>query len=390
MDIYLFNWTNPGDVKNVSSKPKFTQLGPYRFREHLDKLNIRFHDSNTTVSYRKISKYFFDPEGSNGSLTDLCTTVNMIAIGTGVRVKNDGWFSQKTTSMALSSYGQKLSVTKTVSELLFEGYKDSLLDMATLFDSDPIFDRVGFLYKKNNTDVLSGTYEVLTGVDDIYKLGSIKNYNNLSEFPFYEGECKKLKGSAGEFFSPEPSLSQPIWLFTPDMCRSIPYDYEKDIRLHGVKGHRFAAGDRALDNGTLYNETKCFASEEFLASGVMNISICNKNQPMFMSFPHFYGADESYVNSIDGLQPDINKHQAYITLEPVSNHIKICQNKSLMVFMILDDRNYPRSDCPIPNKCAAPTVRRLHFALSRRAKAIHAHFLGRTKICHGRREGWSD
>lgn len=341
MDVYLFNWTNPDDIKNKSSKPSFTQLGPYRFREYLDKLNIRFDDSNTTVSYRKISKYFFDHEGSNGSLSDLCTTVNMVAVATGTRVVKEGFFSQTAASLTLSTYGQKLHVTKTVGELLFEGYEDSLVKLSTMFDSDTIFDRVGLLYKKNATDVLSGTYEVHTGVDDIYKLGSIKNYNNKSEFPFYEGECRKLKGSAGEFFSPEPSTSEPIRLFTPDMCRSIPYDYEKDIHLHGVRGHRFAAGARALDNGTLFNETKCFTSDEPLASGVMNISICNLNQPMFMSFPHFYGADESYLNSIEGLMPETDKHQAYITLEPVSTRFTMTELNLTLFFCDFRRRESP-------------------------------------------------
>lgn len=38
---------------------------------------------------------------------------------------------------------------------------------------------------------------------------------------------------------------------------------------------------------------------------------------MFMSFPHFYGADTSYLEAVDGLQPEKDKHQAFITLETV-------------------------------------------------------------------------
>jgi scavenger receptor class B protein 1 len=76
MDIYFFNWTNP-EVFN-STKPKLVELGPYRFREQPEKVNISFHDENSTVSYRQISTFFFDAEGSKGSLNDKITTVNLV------------------------------------------------------------------------------------------------------------------------------------------------------------------------------------------------------------------------------------------------------------------------------------------------------------------------
>lgn len=315
MDVYLYNWTNPHDLKNKSTKPKFTQLGPYRFREFPDKLNISFGADNSTVFYRKYSTYYFDPDGSNGSLSDLCTTFNLVALGAAKKVQHSNFFAQKIVSFTLSSYN--LHITKTVKELLFDGYKDSLVTLGKAFVNDTPFDSVGFLIQKNGTDIMSPYYGVSTGVDNIQELGKIKSLNNLTEFPFYEKECSKLRGSAGEFFNPEPSITEPIRLFTAEMCRSIPYDYEKDIDLHGLKGHRFLAGERALDNGTLYAENKCYATDELMPSGVMNISICSYGQPMFMSFPHFYGADATYLESVEGLDPVKEKHQSFMTLEPV-------------------------------------------------------------------------
>jgi scavenger receptor class B protein 1 len=79
MDIYFFNWTNPEEFTNHSTKPKLVELGPYRFREQREKVNISFHDENSTVSYRQISYFYFDAEGSKGSLDDEITTVNVVA-----------------------------------------------------------------------------------------------------------------------------------------------------------------------------------------------------------------------------------------------------------------------------------------------------------------------
>lgn len=319
MDIYLFNWINPDDIKNLSTKPSFQQLGPYRFREFPDKTNIRFDHKKFVISYRKLSFYYFDAEGSNGSLSDLCTTVNLVAIGAGNHAKDFGYWKQKlAVSPVLSSFNQKLHVTKSVRELLFEGYEDSMVKLGSLLSNDAPIDRVGFFVKKNGTDELSGNYEANTGVDDISKLDVISRYNNLTEFPYYEGECKKLRGSPDKIFPPKPSPDKSIYHFMPEMCRSIPYDYEKDVELHGLKGLRFAAGVRAIDNGTVYEENKCFVTEESMPSGVINLSICNYGYPMFISFPHFLGSDSSYLKAVDGLQPIKEKHQAYITLEPVS------------------------------------------------------------------------
>lgn len=80
MDIYLFNWTNPEEFTNKSVNPKFEEIGPYRFQEIPQKVNVTWHDHNATVSYRKQSRYFFVPEQSKGRLNDVITSVNVIAL----------------------------------------------------------------------------------------------------------------------------------------------------------------------------------------------------------------------------------------------------------------------------------------------------------------------
>lgn len=76
----MFNWTNPDDFKNLSTKPKFQQLGPYRFTEKPDKVDITWNPENSTVTYRRLSLYYFDEEGSKGRLDDVVTSVNVVAL----------------------------------------------------------------------------------------------------------------------------------------------------------------------------------------------------------------------------------------------------------------------------------------------------------------------
>lgn len=55
------------------------ELGPYRFRETREKVNITWNEHNSTVSYRLKRVWNFDEENSNGSLNDTITTLNVVA-----------------------------------------------------------------------------------------------------------------------------------------------------------------------------------------------------------------------------------------------------------------------------------------------------------------------
>jgi scavenger receptor class B, member 1 len=79
-DIYLFNWTNPEDFTNHSTKPILQELGPYRFKEKKENVDITWNPENYTISYRRKSVYYFDAAGSVGSLNDSVTTLDMVAV----------------------------------------------------------------------------------------------------------------------------------------------------------------------------------------------------------------------------------------------------------------------------------------------------------------------
>lgn len=154
-------------------------------------------------------------------------------------------------------------------------------------------------------------------MDDISKLGRIGTMNHLTEFSYYDDECKSFKAASPEIFPIQPSTTEPIYLFAAEMCRAIPYEYERDVNfINGVTGYRFTMGNRALDNGSDYSENMCYSSDTGeMPSGVMNITACSYGSPLFMSSPHFYNADSTFLEAVDGLNPIKEKHQSFITLE---------------------------------------------------------------------------
>lgn len=220
-------------------------------------------------------------------------------------------------------YKQEIAVTKLAREFLFEGYEDELVNAAKampfLTEGKNIpFDRVGWFYMRNDTAELTGVFNAHTGEKDISQLGQLKNWNYVNRTTFFRDHCGIVNGSAGELYPPKVTKDRPVAIFTPDLCRSLPMDFEKEEMVGGLLGYKFSGGERAVDNGTKYPETWCFSGEDAIPSGVLNISACRYDTPVFMSYPHFYAADEFYLNQVEGMEPDVKKHQFFMTFEPVS------------------------------------------------------------------------
>lgn len=43
--------------------------------------------------------------------------------------------------------------------------------------------------------------------------------------------------------------------------------------------------------------------------------------PIVVSFPHFYQADEEYINAIEGMNPNEEEHETYLDINPVCSDV---------------------------------------------------------------------
>lgn len=41
--------------------------------------------------------------------------------------------------------------------------------------------------------------------------------------------------------------------------------------------------------------------------------------PVAVSFPHFYGGDPALVDNVNGIAPNMEKHQSVVAVQPVMN-----------------------------------------------------------------------
>lgn len=61
------------------------------------------------------------------------------------------------------------------------------------------------------------------------------------------------------------------------------------------------------------------------------MSACVYGSPLLLSFPHFYGADKSVLEQIDGLNPRQKDHENYLDIHPV---------RKLILLIIIITINY--------------------------------------------------
>jgi hypothetical protein len=53
------------------------------------------------------------------------------------------------------------------------------------------------------------------------------------------------------------------------------------------------------------------------------VSLCDTGYPIVVSLPHFYLADDEYLDGVVGLNPTQEKHEVTLLFEPVRKLLQI-------------------------------------------------------------------
>lgn len=326
--MFLFHVLNPDEVSQ-GQKPKLEQVGPYVFQEQHEKTSIVWNHENGTVTYKQIRTWVFQPHLSNGTLEDQVTILNPVAASLGPMIKkNVPAFWLPGLNGVLIAFKEKLFFTASVKEILFDGFKDPLLDdLEGLVERLPfikkfippgITDKFAFFYQRNGTDFTDGVWNMFTGESDVAKMGQVYSWNFSTQGVFPD-QCGHVHGSAGEFYTPHLEKTH-IDLFSNDLCRSIRLPFKSEVDIEGIKSYEFVADKSFFANGTENPLNSCYEPVgEQLRSGVYNTSLCRYGAPVFISQPHFLNADPYYLSLVQsGLSPDPTLHGTSFKVEPLS------------------------------------------------------------------------
>ncbi|XP_076613710.1 lysosome membrane protein 2c [Chaetodon auriga] len=315
MQFYFFNLTNPMEVVK-GDRPAVVEIGPYTYREYRPMEQVNFQDNGTKVSAVNTKTYIFQPNMSRGPESDLIRTVNIPAMTVMEKFKDHSILANLISSY-MKATDEGLFTTRTVGELLW-GYEDGLLKALKTVrpDLDAVF---GLFYKSNASN--DGEYVFYTGQQNYKDFARVDTWNGESSLNWWTSdECNMINGTNGASFHPVITKSETLYMFSSDLCRSLYALYDEDVTVKGIPGYRFSPPSEVFANLSVNpaNAGFCVPAGNCLGSGVLNVSPCKQGAPIIMSSPHFYQADQKFVQDVFGMKPNKERHQTTIDINPLT------------------------------------------------------------------------
>ncbi|XP_026680876.1 protein peste [Diaphorina citri] len=258
--VFIFNVTNPDGFMHNNEKPQLSEVGPFVYREDMQKVNIEFHD-NGTVTFQHYKILEFVPE---------------------------------------------LSVAPNNTRFILPNIPLLLVSLCLSF------------FQRNGT--ISEVQTIYTGHGGMENFGYMDKLNGLDHLPYWdEAPCNAIKASEGSFFPPRDlTKSDLVHVYDKDLCRIWPLRYRRDVEKDGLKAGYYTPDDEIFSPGESQPENKCYCPGQTKCppKGLQNISPCQFDAPVFLSFPHFYKADPELLDAVEGLTPNQEKHETFFKIQP--------------------------------------------------------------------------
>lgn len=267
--VWMFDIQNPSELLQASAqannqsaasagaprqarhvRPVLREVGPFVFR--LRRVKDVVSISNETLYYTERKVYFFDEAASCCSINTTVTVPNIplaaiVDRASNVNVPLVKRIVPRLVNRAVQSLREQVFVKRQVRELLFDGYDVELLKMVSLVGSlvgitPPNGQKFALFLGKNNTwrpDV-DGVWALNTGAVDRKKFGRVSSWNAHKTLPFWPAPaCNAINGSDGTLFPPPISTREPLYIFNPDLCRTVNMIYDRPSSVRSIPAYRF-------------------------------------------------------------------------------------------------------------------------------------------------------
>jgi len=331
MQYFFFNVTNPEEVIS-GKKPVVKQVGPLTYRLYQPRMDVSFF-TNSTVAYKYNHTLVYDKKMSQILPTQPIIQLNLPLVTIDVLVREQK-IPKVLADLIAAFVKQKkdnhLFVNHTAEEFLF-GYDDP---MFTFINSLGPFaglvpDKFGLFYGFNNTD--DGLYLVNTGRSDISKVNLLERWNNNKTLHWWgTDQSNMINGTDGVFMSAGVKKSDRLYIYNSDICRSIYVVFEKETEVRGIRTWRYRVPDAVFESPKTNKANQGFCigyPNDCLLDGVMSIAPCQHGAPVVMSCPHFYMGDKSYIDAIDGMNPNKQNHETFLDVEPMTGAVFSAQKR---------------------------------------------------------------
>ncbi|ESO03442.1 hypothetical protein HELRODRAFT_192040 [Helobdella robusta] len=339
MSFYFFNVTNYEEFSR-GAKPVVQQVGPYAYREIRNKVNIVYSSNNESLSYKEQKFYTFLPTNILNE-SDVIYTLNIpVLVISKLLEKMFPEIILKLIGFILN--GEKLIEKRTVFELLW-GFNMSLADdinrkLAELHLPPIRFPTFGIYVNNNSNGSMHNEYNISTGAYDISQVGRINSWRGNSHLSSWSGDaCNMINGTDGSFWHPLISESDTLYLFSPDLCRSMYMLYNSTTTIYQLNSMKYTVPETVLRDPRYEEANRCFCLPEYphcLKAGVLDVSLCNDGAPVIVSLPHFLYGDAEYTDAVVGMKPNLALHQSYVHVEPMSGFVLEAHKRLQINFML--------------------------------------------------------
>ncbi|KAK2583551.1 hypothetical protein KPH14_009505 [Odynerus spinipes] len=321
MHVYIYNVTNADEFLNNGEKPILNELGPYVYVQHWEKVDIKFNE-NDTVSYKIRKRFVFSSKLSAGSEDDVVVVPNIPMLSATSQSKYAARFLRLAMASIMDTLKIKPFVEVSIGQLLW-GYEDPLLKLAK--DVVPKeqklpYDQFGLLYGKNGTQ--TDSYTIFTGDGDVTKYGLLDKWNGKKGLGHWSTpSCDSVMGSDGSIFPPHITKDTILKVFDKDLCRALPLTFQKEVMTSGgIPGYRFTPPADVFASPDRVHSQQCYCpgGPPCAPEGTFNVSLCQYDSPVLLSFPHFYLADPALREAVVGISPPVpEKHQLFVDVQPM-------------------------------------------------------------------------
>ncbi|XP_014479670.1 PREDICTED: scavenger receptor class B member 1-like isoform X2 [Dinoponera quadriceps] len=339
LKVYLFNVTNRDEyLDGRDSKLRFQETGPYVYKELMEHANTVFNDNGTLTTIPKHPLKYI-PEMSNGLEEERLILPNIALLSIANVMRDTSYITQWGLNMFIRQTDPHPLVEMTAREFMF-GYESTLTTIGNqLMPSWIKFDKLGLIDRMYDFD---GDFETIyTGETDGRMSGLIEKYNGDVNLPQWSGKCGNINGASdGTKF---PSYIQPndtVLFFRKSLCRSERMVRVGEKMVNGLYSYHYAFMENELDNGAVNPENKCFCREgNCLKPGLIDVTDCYYGFPIALSYPHFYQADPSMLEALEGLEPKKELHESYCFIQPTSG-LPTTLAFRFQINMVLQDIRY--------------------------------------------------
>ncbi|XP_073336999.1 platelet glycoprotein 4 [Pagrus major] len=304
--FWFFDVQNPVEIVENGATPVVKERGPYTYKtRYLPKENITF--SNFTATFLLPLGAIFEPSMSVGPEEDKVTTLNLIVAGAYSLIPPP---LHGMVERMIQSSNSSLFQRRSVKELLW-GYHDPMMNTTT-----------GLFSPYNGT--YDGPYTVFTGKYDISKVGKIQKWRGKESLTFWDDPyCNMINGTDASSFAPFVDKKKPLYFFSSDICRSVSASYEESLHLRGIEVYRFTLQPNTLAAPNINPDNQCYCRDSKVTknctmAGVLDISSCQDNKPIYISLPHFLYGSPSLRESVLGLNPSQAHHDTFMDVEPIT------------------------------------------------------------------------